>query len=58
MHDFLLLLAAAGFGALAWAMLAVSDWLLRDKNRAEPSTQWQVGLGAAQPSQARVSAGS
>lgn len=34
MHDFLLFSAAVGFGALAWAMLAVSDWLLGDK---EPS---------------------
>jgi hypothetical protein len=34
MHEFLLFLAAAGFGALAWVMLVISDWLLRDK---EPS---------------------
>jgi purine-nucleoside phosphorylase len=34
MHDLMLFFAAMAFGALAWAMLVVSDWLLGDK---EPS---------------------
>ncbi len=33
MIDFTILLVALGLGALAWVMLAVSDRLLRDKDK-------------------------
>ena len=48
MNDFLLFLAAAGFGALAWAMLALSDWLFREgephpASRRKSNSKVQIG---------------
>jgi hypothetical protein len=38
MNGFELLLVAVGCGGLAWGMLVVSDWLLRDKEERAPKS--------------------
>jgi len=36
MNDLMILVVSIGFGALAWAMLVVSDWLLRGDDKRLP----------------------
>ena len=36
MNDFAILLVSLGFGALAWVILALSDWLLRNQDERLP----------------------
>jgi hypothetical protein len=35
MNDFVILLISLAFGALAWGMLVVSDWLLGDRHESK-----------------------
>jgi hypothetical protein len=36
MNEFFVFASSVGFGSLAWAMLAISDWLLGEKMIREP----------------------